>query len=371
MTKNLSLLTSADAVKAAIAECDKLGRENFLKQYGYAYSRKYPLHYNGKVYDSKAIAGVAFGKQFGAALKAKDFSGGTATVVPVLKKLGFSAIEASHPTRHLVVGQIYFRKDLVDLYGGQLQAGIWTPKEFPVVFVFSGDSGKAYGYTDGWADGVYQYSGEGQLGDMTFTGGNKAILEHRKDGKDLLLFNDLGKGKGVRFQGLFECASWRKVDGLDKNKQTRNIIVFDLVPVTTAATDGGADEPHKSGSMVLSLEELRKAALLASATPAAQPRSSDAKRSWYERSTQVRDYVLARAGGICESCELPAPFKKKNGTPYLEPHHTTRLADEGPDHPSWVAAICPNCHRRVHSGDDGHIWNQRIREKLKKIEPIA
>lgn len=43
-----------------------------------------------------------------------------------------------------------------------------------------------------------------------------------------------------------------------------------------------------------------------------------------------------------------APFQRKDGTPYLEPHHIQRLADEGPDHPKWVGAVCPSCHREIH-----------------------
>ena len=91
MDKSLSLLTSPAAVKAAIAECDKLGHQEFLARYGYKKSRRYPLYYGGKVYDSKAIIGVAFGNQHGESLKSTDFSGGAATVVPVLNRLGFSA----------------------------------------------------------------------------------------------------------------------------------------------------------------------------------------------------------------------------------------------------------------------------------------
>jgi hypothetical protein len=78
----LAELTSRDAVLAAIAECDARGRETFLEQYGYKYSRLYPLKYNGRVYDSKAIVGVAYGKQHGTALKASEFSGGLATSSP-------------------------------------------------------------------------------------------------------------------------------------------------------------------------------------------------------------------------------------------------------------------------------------------------
>jgi 5-methylcytosine-specific restriction protein A len=90
MGKNITLLTSPDAVKAAIAECDMLGREGFLSKYGYKRATKYPLVFEGREYDSKAIAGVAYGKEHGAPLKWADFSGGVRHgVVPTLHKLGF------------------------------------------------------------------------------------------------------------------------------------------------------------------------------------------------------------------------------------------------------------------------------------------
>jgi 5-methylcytosine-specific restriction protein A len=59
---------------------------------------------NGRIYDSKAIVGVAFGKQHGKPLLAKEFSGGLATVVPTLSRLGFSASAARHPVELLVEG---------------------------------------------------------------------------------------------------------------------------------------------------------------------------------------------------------------------------------------------------------------------------
>lgn len=365
----LSSLTS-DAVNAAMAECDLLGRDEFLKQYGYKYSRLYPLLHDGKRYDSKAIVGVAYGKQYGTALKASEFSGGAATVVPALASLGFQVKAQPHPVASLVNGATYFRKELVAQYGGQLQKGIWTPREFPVVFIFTGDSGKTYGYRDGWtADGVFLYTGEGQVGDMTFTTGNAAIRDHRENGKDLLLFEDLGKGKGVRYSGMFECASWEEMIGTDVAEQARKLIVFNLIPVGTAAKGFDLPLEYPESIKKKSLDDLRKAAYAASGGVKAVSKTSDVKRSWFERSASVRDYVLARADGICEACDQPAPFCKKDGSPYLEPHHTTRLADEGLDHPAWVGAICPTCHRRIHSGEDGEQWNEQLQQRLKVKEP--
>ena len=357
---------------AAIAECNQLGRDKFLERYGYKYSRLYPLHYDGHIYDSKAIAGVAFGKQHGTPLKAKEFSGGAATVIPVLQRLGFPVRETLHPVASLIKGTTYFRKDLLEKYGGQLQKGIWTPREFPVVFIFTGASGKTYGYKDGWTDdGIFRYTGEGQSGDMTFTTGNEAIRDHRQSGKDLLLFEDIGKGKGVRYEGLFECASCDENESADKDKIQRKIIVFNLVPVATAANEGESPPAINQITSSLSFEELRQAAYTAANADIVSSKTGNVKRSWYERSAKVRDYVLARAKGVCEACDQPAPFRKKDGSPYLEPHHTTRLADEGPDHPEWVGAICPACHRRIHSGQDGTQWNKHLQSRLKKKETMT
>lgn len=90
MQKNIKLLSSRNAVEAAIAECDQLGREHFLAKYGYRNSRTYALVYKGREYDSKAIAGVAYGKQFGSPMTPREHSGGINYCVPVLQGLGFT-----------------------------------------------------------------------------------------------------------------------------------------------------------------------------------------------------------------------------------------------------------------------------------------
>lgn len=71
----LSLLTRS-SVLDAIAECNRLGREPFLKEYEFARAREYFLLHAGRAYDSKAIVGVAYAMVTGERLTARDFSGG-------------------------------------------------------------------------------------------------------------------------------------------------------------------------------------------------------------------------------------------------------------------------------------------------------
>ena len=260
-------------------------------------------------------------------------------------------------------GKVYSRsRDIHDVYGGGRQSGISTPKDQPLIFLFTGGSGEQYGYQDGWdADGVFRYCGEGQRGDMEFIRGNRAIRDHAAEGKDLLLFQSLGKGQGVRYLGNFACAGTLHRPGADREGRQRRLIVFQLVPQEDSAG------PEAAGAPPQALDALREAAYRA-ATPASAATSGVAKRSYYERSQAVRQYVLARAAGVCESCNQPAPFKRSDGSPYLEPHHIRRVSDGGPDHPRWVAAICPNCHREVHFGAAGTVKNEALGVRLGEVE---
>ena len=56
---SLSDITMPQTVLDAIAECDRLGRNKFLKKYRFGRSRSYWLVHNGKQYDSKPIVGAA------------------------------------------------------------------------------------------------------------------------------------------------------------------------------------------------------------------------------------------------------------------------------------------------------------------------
>jgi len=76
---------------SAIRECDALGRDAFLAKYGFRQSFRYHVAHEGRLYDSKAIVGVAHRFQFpeSGPLKASEFNGGESTVRPKLEELGF------------------------------------------------------------------------------------------------------------------------------------------------------------------------------------------------------------------------------------------------------------------------------------------
>lgn len=329
-------------------------------------AHRYAIHAAGELYPAKKIVSLATGIAVG------EFSGGRPTN-SYLEKRGFTIVELPRgegdPVLRFTPGAVYDRKTEINgPFGGSLQSGISASATYPAIFLFTGDSGEQYGYADDWDDGAYLYTGEGQRGPMTLIRGNRAIAEHAEDGRALHLFKALGKGKGNQYIGEFSCADLFERTQPDVEGQDRTAIVFRLVPVgipgeVTEAQEQDEEEVDLPGAL-----DAARLAALAACKPSSDELGQSASRKIYLRSRKVAHYVLLRANGECESCERPAPFMKRDGTPYLEPHHVNRLSDGGLDHPRYVGAICPSCHREIHSGVHGLLVNERLKQRLEALE---
>ncbi len=261
------------------------------------------------------------------------------------------------------IGRRYNRRDDIhDRFGGNRQAGIIVTKGSGPIFIMSGARGAEFGYDDEIrSDGTVLYFGEGQRGDMEFTRGNKAIRDHAQDGRSILMFEKHYPERDLTFVGEMACEGWSYREGKDADGNSRRAIVFELRRLD-AIVEHIETEPIPDDN----LAKLRDRAFAAAAPSTA---AGTAKRTIYQRSADVRAYVLARAKGICQGCDHPAPFMRADGSPYLEPHHIRRASDGGPDDPRFVIALCPNCHRRVHFGADGPAYNAVLLDRMKMIEP--
>lgn len=380
--ESIHLLTNAAAHKDVSLKIPAVKKEKLdqaLKQFDEKYrhtpewkgwtenqAHRYAISANSTLYPAKKIVSLATGTSVGL------FSGGQPTN-GYLKRHGFTIVDLPRPPDpelRFVVGHVFDRKtEIHDLFGGSRQSGIAPSAQAPAVFIFTGDSGGQYGYTDSHnEEQVFSYTGEGQIGDMTLTNGNLSILEHSKQGKALHIFEILDKRLGQKYLGEYTCASheWRR--GPDKLGNDRAIIVFNLVPVgleLDSPTFSGEDE---APDPTMSLAEARRRAL-AAAEAASAGESGSARSTVYRRSRTISNYVLKRAAGNCESCKKEAPFMKTNGSPYLEPHHVNRLSDGGLDHPRYIGAICPACHREIHYGLHGKVKNEELKAYVARIEP--
>lgn len=140
------------------------------------------------------------------------------------------------------IGDALSRAERSARYGGATQGGIEPSASTPNVFLYTDPSrGAVYGYNyDGWSpDGsVFLYTGDGQDGDQTFTGGNRSLLEHEAAGRALRLFvaDGLVPGTGTKVQryvGEFVVADppYMRAEAPDRAGELRSVYVFRLMPV--------------------------------------------------------------------------------------------------------------------------------------------
>lgn len=270
-----------------------------------------------------------------------------------------------------IVGQEYNRKkDLHGQFGGSHQSGMCPSGSHPIILLFTGPGGEQHGYHDRFVDGIFHYTGEGQSGDMQFTRGNKALRDHIKEKRHVLLFEQSNPGY-CRYRGEYRYVGHHFETRPDTSGTDRQAIVFELASeVLEAALTPNIEDRQKSNDAIrlpkkLTIGELRTLARTGESTQV-KTRSTYVRQ--YYRSLAVKRYALARAKGICECCSAPAPFLTKRNEPYLEVHHLFRVADGGPDNPEGVAAICPTCHRNIHNGINGEKLNAELSKRIQAKE---
>ena len=98
-----------------------------------------------------------------------------------------------------------------------------------------------------------------------------------------------------------------------------------------------------------------------------KPRTREVVSTQYVRDPAVVAWVLQEANGVCECCQCPASFAKPSGDPYLEVHHLRRLADGGSDTVSNAVALCPNCHRELHHGQNQMQLREQVYQKQSRL----
>lgn len=98
-----------------------------------------------------------------------------------------------------------------------------------------------------------------------------------------------------------------------------------------------------------------------------QPNKSSITSVVYYRDPMVKAWVLKYAHDVCEVCSNDAPFRKLDGTAYLEVHHLRPLSEGGSDIVENCIAVCPNCHRRLHFGNDKESFLNEVRSKISRL----
>jgi len=374
----LSDLTDPAAIAKALDEFDEIGREVFLQKYGFGTARKYFLDREGRRYDSKAIAGAALSYQFPdqGALSGKLFSGGERTVAKQLGSLGYQVIRLDRSSwegrtpSDLKRGDRLSNEDLGVVFRCGNNGGMRRSHATGTLLIVS-DPTKGL-YIDEWREGVLHYCGMGLEGNQSINfAQNKTLSESNTNGVAVHLFE-------VHHRGIYEYVARVKLAEApyigrqsDQSGRIRNVWIFPLRPI-----DGGGAPTIPEIAIADVLRRQRRAACRLSDEDLAMRVGKDDRGPVSSRSTTskcfvrdeyVAEYARRRAGGECDLCGQPAPFKGKLGEPYLECHHIVWLAHGGADSIDNTVALCPNCHRRMHilnRSKDRAILVTRIRRSL-------
>lgn len=281
--------------------------------------------------------------------------------------------------------QLYERNELLNFIGSkQPQSGILWNKEGSdtIIITTGGRHTKRVSYTDSLqSDGSWIYTGQGEKGDQNPYSFANSLLTNL-DKKVLLFTTREPNAKEVRerghhkkqyqFEGLFKVAEWKIETQTEGKRKGDKLVKYILQPIEEKEElNPPIIDPLEN--IVLEPNEfynVRKK-VISSNDKATKP-NIIVLTEYRNRSIQIKKYALLRAEGKCENCGKDAPFVNIDNIPFLEVHHIFSLADDGPDHPVNVAAICPNCHKEAHYGKNSEILKEslssKIFEKEKKIE---
>ncbi|GGQ44143.1 HNH endonuclease [Couchioplanes azureus] len=302
---------TAPAVQAAIAEFDRLGREEFLRATGFSRSRLYYLQHAGQLYDSKAIVGRAHRLSTGVALAPADFSGGEKTVVPRLEALGF--------TVRYIPRQDWTRDEII-LASALIEPNGWRPldRTHPEVIELSRllQSHSIYPPDQRGPDFRTPSSIHRKMADIATSHpayAGRATNGNRIDGEVLRDFLDSPADMHALARAI-RAALWAEEPG-------------------KALPDADVEDATADEGGVLLRQHLRR-----------------------ERDPKIRRAKLAQVkkAGLAIACEVCGfDFGKTygpHGADYIECHHRTPLHVTGPTTTSLqdLALLCSNCHRMIH-----------------------
>ncbi len=220
-------------------------------------------------------------------------------------------------------------------------------------------------YEGRWINDVLHFTGMGLKGDQRIDyAQNKTLAESPSSGIDIFLFEVFERGSYI-FRGQVKLAGEPyQEEQPDLNSNARRVWIFPLKivdqPFASQISERVYLTRQKQREKIarrLPDKELLKKAICSRKSAGAR----NILLKNFEANVYVAELAKRRAGGVCQLCEESAPFIDKNGEPYLEPHHIEWLSQGGRDNIENAVALCPNCHRKMHT-----LNFKSDRKKLKK-----
>lgn len=327
--------------------------EKYKKKVQIEYSRIKYIKYTGNMYEH-------FLKFKGGNHKyAKDFKFledngilSNESIADYLKKNYSDELDHYCGIEDLIVGNIYSNSEIANTFKCSSMGGMRRSKETNSLVLIAKHNNPLY--DDQWTDdGILNYTGMGTENDQSISyAQNKTLVIAEKEKIKVYLFESY-KDNEYYYDGQVKLiGAPYQSEETDINGKIRKVIKFPLKrieqtkPLLIDIEDIENSEKEKLKEVrKLNSIEIKNKAKIANFENVT---IKEVKTIYRERNQYISEYTKERANGICDLCEKKAPFKDKNGRPYLESHHVITLAENGPDAIYNTVAICPNCHRKIH-----------------------
>jgi 5-methylcytosine-specific restriction protein A len=251
----------------------------------------------------------------------------------------------------LKIGEVITHDRLLDIFKCGNMGGMRRSQKTNTLVIIS-DHTKGL-YEDKWVGDVLHYTGMGKNGDQSLTfAQNRTLAESNENGVDVHLF-EVFKEKEYVYMGQVKLVE-KPYQEVQKGEDgvPRKVWIFPVKVIQESASIA-----VDSSLIQTKYEEKEKQAtrldneMLAQRAKESQSGKISVRNvvtTTYERNAYVSEYLKRQANGICQLCEREAPFKNKDGEPYLETHHIEWLSRGGTDTLDNTVALCPNCHRKMH-----------------------
>ncbi|WP_427814821.1 HNH endonuclease (plasmid) [Enterococcus sp. 22-H-5-01] len=212
-------------------------------------------------------------------------------------------------------------------------------------------------YKDSWNGEILHYTGMGQVGDQDINFSQNKTLNHSKENGIRVFLFEVLQPKIYTYRGLIKLIAepYQELQ-LDKNGEEREVWKFPIkllddskgvIPTISELNENY--KVRKKNSIKHNNQEIE---IKNSRYKGKVSSYREVISTTYERDPDIIEYAKRRANGICELCGIQLDFKDKEGRPFLETHHIKWLSMGGEDTIENTAALCPNCHKRMHIKND-------------------
>ncbi|MFH5772704.1 HNH endonuclease [Paracoccus sp. NGMCC 1.201697] len=310
------------SVRTAIQEFDELGEAEFLRKYGFREARGYFLRENGNDYPSKAIVGAAHGYAFPeiGPLEWDSFSGGNATVKPVLERLGFVVVG---PDRNpdWTRDEIILALEFYLLHRDTKIPGKFSPQILRL------------------ADEIRSVAQQlGLSGDDKFRNANGVYMKIMNLRSHDPVYTSQGK-VGLPASNKLETEVWAELGGDLAHLRAAAVMIREQLAAPPNGTFGLVyDEPEieeaPEGRIITRMHRTRE-------------------RSRQLVAARKKQFLKQHGRVFCETCGFDfESVYGEHGNGFIECHHTKPVHEMKADQKtqlSDLALICANCHRMVHA----------------------